>query len=153
MNARGVLGLGLAAALGAALGCRTVDLGAPPSDVNVCTPGQQFFVSAIWPMFLGNTYGGKHCYDSTCHGLGSSTQMTLTDITAELAALPTPPPSPLPMDVLADYAQAAQQMNCQDPGDSRLILLPEGAEVHGGGALISPTGVEVGLVEMWVTQP
>jgi hypothetical protein len=149
-------GLALAAVAFAAfsdLGCETVDLGAPPADVNACEPGQQWFVSEIWPQFLGADYNGKHCYDSNCHGLGSSTQMTLIDITAELAALPTPPPDPLPMDVLADYTQAAQQMNCSDPGDSTLLILPEGRQVHGGNTLIMADGPEAMLVVQWVNMP
>jgi hypothetical protein len=144
-----------AAALGAVLGCQTVDLGAPPADVNACEPGQQWFVSQVWPNFLGKDYSGQHCYDSACHGPGGKAPMTLTDIGAEVQSLlATPPlPSPLPMDVLADYTQAAQRMNCSDPSDSFLLILPEGGQVHGGGTLIMPNGPEAMLVEQWVTMP
>jgi hypothetical protein len=139
--------------LGAATGCQTVDLGAPPADVNLCEPSQQYFVTQIWPNFLGNTYNSKHCFDSSCHGTGTLTAMTLTDITASIATLSTPPPNPLPPDILADYAQATQKMNCADPLDSDLLIYPENRLAHGGGMLIAPTGPEPTLVQMWITAP
>ena len=102
--------LSLAAAMLAG-GCDTVDLGAPPADVNACMPGQMWFVNQIWPNFLGKDYNGKHCYDSACHGAGSKTPMTLVN--------PVEPPTfPLPADWANDYTQAAHEMNCSDVGDS-----------------------------------
>lgn len=145
--ARAGLGLMLAAAaLGAGLGCQTVDLGAPPADVNACQPGQQWFIDMVWPNFLGADYNGKHCYDSTCHGPGSTTAMTLTN-PVEPGVLP------FPMDWQNNYTQAAQRMNCSDAADSALLILPEGVQVHGGGMLIMPNGPEATLVEQWVTKP
>jgi hypothetical protein len=147
----------VAALLGGAVGCDTVDLGAPPADVNQCEPGQQYFVSNVWPMFLGLDFGGKHCFASSCHGPGTLTALTLTDITAELATLSTPPPNPLPPDVLADYTQASQQMNCADAPDSKLLIFPENIRVHGGGQLIDPSSQQAKdlstLLSTWVTSP
>jgi len=139
----------VAAALlwGAGLGCQTVDLGAPPADVNLCEPSQQFFIDSIWPMFLGNTYNGKHCYDSGCHGSGSTTAMTLTN------PLETAPMLPLPADWEANYTQATHRMNCSDPAASDLLTYPENRVPHGGGMLIMPTGPEATLISMWVTAP
>jgi hypothetical protein len=135
-----------AALLGVALGCQTVDLGTPPADVNLCEPSQQFFIDSIWPMFLGNDYGGKHCYDSGCHDPGQGHPLTLVN--------PIEPGTiPLPMDWAANYASATHLMNCADPTDSNLLLYPEYAIVHGGGMLIMPKGPEATLVEMWVTAP
>jgi hypothetical protein len=146
-----------AAALLGAAGCQTVDLGAPPADINACEPGQQYFVTNVWPMFLSMDYGGKHCYDSGCHDLGSRTPLTLTDISATIAGLPSPPPNPLPPDVLADYTQASQQMNCSDVADSKLLIFPENIQVHGGGQLIDPNSQQamdtLMLLETWVTSP
>ena len=139
--------LAAAALLGAGLGCQTVDLGAPPADVNLCEPSQQFFIDSIWPMFLGNTYSGKHCYDSGCHGSGSTTAMTLTN------PIETAPTLPLPADWEANYTQATHRMNCSDPLDSDLLIYPENRVPHGGGMLIMPTGPEATLVSMWVTAP
>jgi hypothetical protein len=145
--ARAGLGLMLAAAaLGAGLSCQTVDLGAPPADVNACEPGQQWFIDQVWPNFLGADYNGKHCYDSTCHGPGSTTAMTLTN-PIEPGVLP------FPMDWQNNYTQATQRMNCSDAADSALLILPEGVQVHGGGMLIMPSGPEATLVEQWVTMP
>ena len=127
-------------------GCQTVDLGAPPADVNLCEPSQQFFVDSIWPMFLGNTYNGKHCYDSGCHGSGSTTAMTLTN-PIEAGAIP------LPADWEANYTQATHRMNCSDAPDSDLLIYPENRVPHGGGMLILPTGPEATLISMWVTAP
>ena len=135
--------------LGGALGCQTVDLGAPPADVNLCEPSQQFFVTSIWPMFLGNTYNQKHCYDSGCHGSGSTTAMTLTNPSV---AMPDPT-MPLPADWEANYTQATHRMNCSDPLDSDLLIYPENRVPHGGGMLIMPTGPEATLISMWVTAP
>ena len=150
MSSRGSVGvclvLLLAAALGAALGCETVDLGAPPADVNVCMPGPQWFIDQVWPNFLGADYGGKHCYDSTCHGPGSTTAMTLTN-PIEAGTIP------FPTDWQNNYTQASQRMNCSDAADSALLILPEGVQVHGGGMLIMPSGPEATLVEQWVTKP
>jgi hypothetical protein len=129
-----------------ALGCQTVDLGAPPADVNLCEPSQQFFIDSIWPMFLGKDYGGKHCYDSNCHGSGSTTAMTLTN-PIEAAAIPLPP------DWAANYTQATHRMNCSDPADSDLLIYPENRVPHGGGMLIAPTDPEATLVSGWVTAP
>jgi hypothetical protein len=146
-----VLGLLLGAA-----GCDTVSLGSPPADVNLCEPSQTYFVQQIWPNFLGMAYNGKHCFDSSCHGPGSSAPMSLTDITAKVAALPQAPnPVPLPLDpeIFADYTQATQRMNCADPLDSDLLAYPENVHTHGGGMLIMPTGPEATLVQMWITAP
>jgi hypothetical protein len=141
--------LAASALLGTALGCQTVDLGAPPADVNLCEPSQQFFVKTIWPMFLGNDYGGKHCYDSGCHGAGSTTAMTLTKPND-----PMPDTSmPLPADWVANYTQATHRMSCSDPLDSDLLIYPENRVPHGGGMLIMPTGPEATLVSMWITAP
>jgi hypothetical protein len=154
---RGALLAAFAAAglLGAA-GCQTVDLGAPPADVNACEPGIQYFTSNVWPMFLGMAYNGKHCFDSGCHDLGSRTPLTLTDISTELP-LPSPPPNPLPPDIMADYTQAAQQMNCSDVADSKLLIFPENIQVHGGGQLIDPNSQQatdtLTLLQTWVNSP
>lgn len=151
--------LAAAALLGAA-GCQTVDLGAPPADVNACEPGIQYFVTNVWPMFLAMDYGSKHCYDSGCHLLGSSAQLSLTDISTSIAMLPQPPnplPNPLPPDIVADYTQAAQEMNCADVADSKLLIFPEGIQVHGGGQLIDPNSQQamdtLKLLETWVSSP
>jgi hypothetical protein len=144
---RARLGLALAVAALTSLGaCQTVDLGDPPADVNACEPGQQWFIDQVWPNFLGADYSGKHCYDSTCHGPGSTTAMTLTN-PIEPGAIP------FPTDWANNYAQAAQRMNCSDALDSALLLLPEGVQVHGGGMLIMPGGPEAMLVQQWVTMP
>ena len=132
--------------LAAALGCQTVDLGAPPADVNLCEPNQEFFVDNIWPMFLGNAYGTKHCYDSGCHGSGSTTAMTLTN-PIEAAAIP------LPADWAANYTQATHRVNCSDPLDSDLLIYPAKRVPHGGGMLFMPTGPEATLMSMWVPAP
>jgi len=133
----------------APLGCQTVDLGAPPADVNLCEPSQKFFVESIWPMFLGNDYNGKHCYDSGCHGSGSTTAMTLTNPSQATPDLTMP----LPADWAADYAQATHRMNCADPLDSDLLIYPQNRVPHGGGMLIMPTGPEATLVSNWITAP
>ena len=151
--------LAVAALLGAA-GCQTVDLGAPPADVNACEPSVQYFITNVWPMFLSMDYGGKHCFDSGCHDLGSRTPLTLTDISASIATIPPPPaplPNPLPPDVEADYTQASQQMNCSDVADSKLLIFPENIQVHGGGQLIDPNSQQatdtLKLLETWVNSP
>ncbi len=134
------------ALLGAGSGCETVDLGPPPAEVNACMPGQMWFVNQIWPNFLAKDYGGKHCTDSSCHGSGSKTTMTLVN--------PVDPVTyPLTGDWANNYAQAAHEMNCADVKDSSLLLLPEGVQVHGGNQLIMKDGPEAMLVEQWITQP
>lgn len=141
-----VAGLALLAGLLAGAGCETVDLGAPPAEVNACRPGQMWFVNQIWPNFLAKDYGGKHCTDSSCHGSGSTTTMTLVN--------PVDPVTfPLTGDWASDYAQVTNEMNCADVEDSSLLLLPEGLQVHGGKQLIMKDGPEAMLVVQWITQP
>jgi hypothetical protein len=132
------------------LGCQTVDLGTPPADVNLCEPGQMWFVTQIWPNFLGQDYNGVHCYDSNCHGPNPKGALALINSTPPMTF-------PLQMEWAANYASATHLMNCSDPMDSRLIALPEGKQTHGGGMLIDPSsaqGIQINmLLNMWVTQP
>jgi hypothetical protein len=141
--------LALAALLGASA-CQTVDLGAPPADVNLCEPGQMFFLTQIWPNFLAADYNGVHCYDSNCHGPNPKGQLALINSTEPMTF-------PLQMEWAANYASASHLMNCSDPSDSRLIILPEGKQTHGGGMLIDPSstqGKQINtLLDMWITQP
>jgi hypothetical protein len=136
-----------AAAIGAgaaAAGCSTVDLGTPPADVNACRPGQQFFVDEIWPNFLAKDYGGKHCYDSSCHNGGKA--LTIPPPT-------NPPAIPFPPDWAANYKSASENMQCSNVRSSPLLTNPSGVVPHGGGKLIDPNGPEATLIQMWVTQP
>jgi hypothetical protein len=148
--------LALTALLGAA-GCQTVDLGAPPSDVNVCEPGQEYFVSTVWPMYLSLSFGGKHCFDTGCHSPGNLPILTLTDISTEVAGLSMPYPNPLPPDIVADYEQASQEMNCSDVADSKLLIFPENIQTHGGGQLIDPNSQQAAdiltILMTWVSSP
>ncbi len=142
----GAAGLAILAALLAGAGCETVDLGAPPAQVNACLPGQMWFVNQIWPNFLAKDYNGKHCTDSSCHARGSKTTMTLVN--------PVDPVTfPLTGDWASNYTQVTHEMNCSDVTDSALLLLPEGVQVHGGNQLIMKGGPEEMLVEQWITEP
>jgi len=139
------------AALGAAAGCQTVDLGSAPADLNACEPGQQFFIDQIWPNFLGATYDNNvHCTDVGCHDPGQGRQLALV-IPAEPGTLP------FPADWASNYASAASLMNCADPLSSTLLLVPEGNQAHGGGTLVMPSTDQGMMIEaavsMWVTAP
>jgi hypothetical protein len=128
--------------LGAA-GCDTVDLGAPPADVNACRPSQQFFYEHIWPEFLGKDHNGKHCSDTRCHDASSPRVLLLP--------VPTSPPGlPLPSDWAAVYKSATEQMFCTNVSASPLIVRPSSPD-HGGTMLIDLNGPEADLVRMWVT--
>jgi hypothetical protein len=151
------LGL-LSLALLAAPACHSVDLGSPPADVNACRPSQAYFATNIAPDVLFKDYaGGKHCYDSACHGDASNNSLKLT-----LPAMPTAyaadggtaPPNPLPMtDWMPDYLATAQQMNCTNETASKLYRLPTGLQTHGGGMLFPSNGPEATEILMWVSQP
>ncbi len=139
----------LAAAVGIAGGlqaCQTVDLGSPPADVNACRPSQQFFVDEIWPNVLAQSYGGKHCYDATCHDPGTGRRPSFI-------ANPQPlvPTLPLPDDWAMNYLKAADEMNCSSPGNSPLIEYGEGGMGHPGGALFKNTDPQETKLRMWVT--
>jgi hypothetical protein len=141
--ARPALAVGLALGLGA---CQTVDLGTPPPDVNACRPGQQWFIDQIWPMVLAADYGGKHCYDSQCHGGGAVNLMRLT--------VPAGPGMiPLPMDWNDDYVAASNEMNCSNVDASTLLLKPTGTITHGGNMLFPASDPKADLIRMWVMQP
>jgi hypothetical protein len=143
------------AALAVTLGaCETVDLGAPPADINACRPSQSFFVDAIWPMVMAQDYGGVHCYDSTCHGGASNNSLRLifppvtgVNTTTGLVDIP------LTGDWAANYKSTTQQMNCSNVAASKLLSLPTNQRPHRGGMLIMPDGPEAQLIQMWVSQP
>jgi hypothetical protein len=129
-----------------AVACETVDLGDPPSDINACRPSQQFFVDEIWPNFLAKDYGGLHCYDATCHGGIASNSLDLIVPTAAAAI-------PLTGDWANNYRTTTEEMNCSNVAASKLLELPSGLKVHGGGKLIEPDGPEATLIKMWISQP
>jgi hypothetical protein len=163
------LKLGLVVSVGLLLGgvlgaCETVDLGAPPADVNACRPSQSYFVNHIWPDILNMSYGGKHCADGQCHGVGTQTPFaliadpqpaatTFTMAAPPTMAMPMPDPSvtlPLPDDWSKNYRAASQEMNCDDPTASQLVLVPT-SPTHGGTMLFSPTSMEALELEKWVS--
>jgi len=135
----------VASALGSGA-CDTVDLGDPPSDINACRPSQQFFIDEIWPNYLAKDYGGKHCYDSACHGALAPNALDLMDpMTAGTIPL---------TDVwAANYMSATEEMSCSNVSASKLLEYPAGIRVHGGGKLIEPDGPEAMLIIMWISQP
>jgi hypothetical protein len=135
-----------AAAAGVVAACETADLGPMVAGINVCRPGQQFFVDQIWPNVLSKDYGGKHCYDSGCHN-GVSGGSLLLQIPTNPGAVPLPP------DWLANYKSASQLMNCSNVKASKLLAYPGGLLTHGGGKLFEPDGPEAMLIQMWVSQP
>jgi hypothetical protein len=149
--------LAAAAAATAALGagalftaCSSVDLGDPPADVNACHPSESEFANGgVWENFLGKDYGGRHCYDASCHDPGSARSLSLT-IPMVMKTATADVPIPLPPDWQADYRSVTENLQCTDVGSSPLLLMPTGAQVHGPGKLIEPTGPEVTLIEMWV---
>jgi hypothetical protein len=142
--AAGVTGGGALGVLCA--GCDTVDLGAPPANINACRPSQQFFIDQIWPNVLAKDYGGKHCYDSGCHD----------DAIGRVPVLAVPPANepaaiPLPPTWEANYRAASREMNCANVEVSRLLHPAD--PTHGGKMLFTTTGPEALLIQMWVTAP
>jgi hypothetical protein len=138
-----------AAAVGAALAaCDTVDLGAPPADINACRPSQQYFIDAIWPTVLAADYGGRHCYDGGCHDLSAAAFRSLV-----LVQPSGPGVIPLPMDWAANYKAASEQMSCSNVDASALYLLPSGIQPHGGGMLFKPDDPQALAIKMWVAAP
>jgi hypothetical protein len=158
LKAARVVAVAGACALGSALGlasCETVDLGAPPADVNACRPSQNFFYKEIWPNVLNFDYGGKHCWDAKCHDPGSGRRPTfipmpkptpMVDANGDLA-------EPLMGDWEANYRNAAEEMNCSSVGASLLIEYGEGGMGHPGGALFKNTDAQETKLRMWVTAP
>jgi len=131
-------------AAGAVAGCETVDLGTPPADLNACRPSQLFFVSDIWPNVLSKDYGGKHCYDSSCHDPGTGRPLTLQP--------PSPSDSssvPLTGVWATNYISASEQMNCSTASASQLYLLPTNTLTHGGQQLFAPVSDEARAVLKW----
>jgi hypothetical protein len=126
--------------------CGTVDLGAPPADVNACRPSRAYFLSDVWPSFIDKDYSGKKCGDSRCHDPTSGRQFVVT-----------PPKSapglPLPADWEANYISASMQMQCSDVKGSPLYTRAAGLQTHGPGKLIEPAGAEALVLQMWVTAP
>jgi hypothetical protein len=138
----------LTAAVG--VGCETVDLGQPPSDINACRPSQQWFVDQIWPNFLAKDGypNGVHCYDAACHGALAPNALDL------MVPDPSVTPSiPLTGIWATNYMSVTEEMSCSNVASSKLLELPAGLKVHGGGKLIEPDGPEATLIKMWISQP
>lgn len=144
----GLLALGMTAAAPAIVGCETVDLGQPPSDINACRPSQQWFIDQIWPNFLAKDgyANGVHCYDAACHGALAPNALDLTVPTSAGAI-------PLMNEWATNYMSATEEMSCSNVASSKLLELPAGIKVHGGGKLIEPDGPEATLIKMWISQP
>jgi hypothetical protein len=145
-----LLAIALPAAL--VLGCETVDLGDPPADINACRPSQKFFVEEIWPNFLAKDGypGGVHCYDPACHGALAPNALDLIMVMYDPN---NPPPIPLTGDWANNYMTVTEEMSCSNVASSKLLELPAGLKVHGGGKLIEPDGPEATLIKMWISQP
>jgi hypothetical protein len=145
-----LLAIALPAAL--VLGCETVDLGDPPADINACRPSQKFFVEEIWPNFLAKDCypGGVHCYDPACHGALAPNALDLIMVMYDPN---NPPPIPLTGDWANNYMTVTEEMSCSNVASSKLLELPAGLKVHGGGKLIEPDGPEATLIKMWISQP
>jgi hypothetical protein len=56
----------------------------------------------------------------------------------------------LPDDWSNNYRAASQEMNCDDPTESQLVLTPT-SPTHGGRMLFSTTSMEVLELEKWVS--
>jgi hypothetical protein len=133
--------------------CQTVNLGAPPADVNACRPSQSFFVTDVWPNVLSKDYAGKRCFDSSCHDVASGKSLSL--IADPMPAIdPTMPiPLPLPGDWQKNYISASEQMSCSDVTASDLIEFPTATKAHGGNKLFALGSPEATTLETWVTAP
>ena len=46
-----------------------------------------------------------------------------------------------------------EEMSCSNVASSKLLELPAGLRVHGGGKLIEPDGPEATLIKMWISAP
>jgi hypothetical protein len=139
-----------AATTGAA--CDTVDLGAPPADVNACRPSQSYFVTDVWPNVLNVPHGGKKCSDASCHDTVTAAGGFGLIANPQPALDPAmPPPMPLPDDWAMNYLKASQQMTCTDVAASNLIIYPTGMHMHGGGQLFTASSMEVTTLKDWVS--
>jgi len=68
--------------------------------------------------------------------------------------VPTVPGAvPLIGDWAANYMAVTEEMSCSNVASSKLIELPAGLKVHGGGKLIEPDGPEATLIKAWISAP
>jgi hypothetical protein len=111
-----------------------------------------FFVSSIWPEFLGKTYAGNQtCGQSSCHDAPSGRLLRVVEPASVSGAAP-PPTFPLApgSDWEIDYRSAVQQMICTNSRGSELYTRAAGLRSHAPGKLIEPDGPEAILLDMWV---
>jgi hypothetical protein len=141
----GVLGMLTAA-------CQTVDLGAPPADINACRPSQSYFVTEIWTNVLNQSYGGKKCSDATCHDPSTGRPLSLI-ANPQPVMDPMMPMIPLTGDWAMNYRSATEQMSCSDASASSLVIYPTATRPHGGNKLFDINSAEAQKIEMWVTAP
>jgi hypothetical protein len=146
----------------AIVGCETVDLGNPPSDINSCRPSQSYFIGvvddagvsrSIWTDILDKDFGGRKCRDAACHGSSSTNSLRLT--IGPSTCLPGDPsgctiPIPLTQEWEANYRSTAEQMNCSNVMASKLFEYPAGLKTHFGDKLFEPTSPEAEIIIGWV---
>ena len=129
------LGL-LALALG---GCPTVDLGETPPAPARCDPGQDYFESTIWPMFLAPAGGGaKSCVDQAgCHNDASGRSALRLDVSS-------------PPDQDRNYQIVTRFLLCSTPEESPLLTKPLSGNVpHAGGDLFDLNSPEAQAFLGW----
>ncbi len=134
--------------LAALLGCGacTVDTGATP-DAGACPANADFFVSDVWPRyFVPNQCANRGCHDfDNGHGY---------------LRLHVPEPAPAPGTTIdlwpigwrENFLSALQLVDCANPTQSRLLLVPEGqSNLHPPGPVVLDRKTAASVITTWVS--
>ncbi len=136
------------AALALACGACAIDPG-PQPDGGACDPDPDYFVSDVYPRYL---VAGRCSADRGCHG-GGDAHGTLRIRPPEAAPAPGTPLAAWPPNWRDNYFDAAALVRCDQPGQSHLLLVPEGlADLHPPGPVVGDRAAAATLIETWVAR-
>jgi hypothetical protein len=139
----------------AAPACGTVDVGPPTMPPMGCNGDPAFFVTDVWPKYLGPT-PGYNCGQSNCHDATSGKSSFRLEAIADGPPDPTTPVASWPEDWRFDYASATRFLNCADPTSSRLLTKPtQDGVTHEGGTVVpagGPTSDAQTLFQTWANK-
>jgi hypothetical protein len=141
----------IAALLG---GCDTVDVGPPTGPPMGCNASTAFFVTDVWPKYLGPAAPGYNCGQSACHDANAGHGYFRLMNPSDGPPAPTDPPSSWPDDWRFNYTNSARLLNCADPTSSLIDTVPSGrGQPHPPGDVVTDHAAADMLFAMWATAP
>ncbi len=135
-------------ALAALAGCEVA--AGPVPDAGACLASGDVFIQRVQPDF----FLALDCATARdCHAFADGHGTLRLRPWESPPALGTPVAN-WPIGWRENYLSAIQQLDCDDPLQSRLLLIPEGSgNIHPPGPVISDRPAAAAVIEAWVTAP